>query len=42
MTLDLLSHLKQMLSAPGLSAYEDPIRDIIAEAWRTKNLCGIP
>jgi len=34
MTLDLLSHLKQMLSAPGLSAYEDPIRDIIAEAWR--------
>jgi len=34
MTLDLLSHLKQMLSAPGLSAYEDPIREIVAEAWR--------
>ena len=34
MTLDLLSHLKKMLSAPGLSAYEDPIRELVAEAWQ--------
>ena len=34
MTIDLLPHLKQMLSAPGLSGYEDPIRDIVRAAWQ--------
>ena len=34
MSLDLIEHLKQMLSAPGLSGYEDPVREIIAEAWK--------
>ncbi|MFZ3071352.1 MAG: M20/M25/M40 family metallo-hydrolase [Anaerolineaceae bacterium] len=33
MTYDLLPHLQKMLSAPGLSGYEDPIRGIIQEAW---------
>ncbi len=33
MPLDLTEHLKQLLSAPGLSGYEDPVRDIIAVAW---------
>lgn len=33
MSLDLTAHLKDMLSAPGLSGYEDPIRNIIAVAW---------
>lgn len=31
--IDLLAHLKQMLSAAGLSGFEDPIREIIHEAW---------
>ena len=31
---DLLPLLKKMLSAPGLSGYEDPIREIIQEAWK--------
>lgn len=26
--------LKQMMSLPGLSAYEAPVREVIAEAWR--------
>lgn len=30
---DLLPFLKQMLSAPGLSGYETPVRRIIEEAW---------
>jgi len=30
---DLLPLLKKMLSAPGLSGYEGPIREIIREAW---------
>ncbi len=30
---DLLPHLKKMLSAPGLSGHEEPIRKIIHEAW---------
>ena len=34
MTIDLLPHLKQMLSAPGLSGYEDPIREIVQAAWQ--------
>ena len=33
MTIDLLPHLKRMLSAPGLSGYEDPVRDIVRDAW---------
>lgn len=33
MTLDLTKFLKEMLSAPGLSAHETPIREIIARAW---------
>lgn len=31
---DLLSFLKQLISAPGLSGYESPVRDMIEEAWR--------
>jgi len=31
--MDLLSHLKTLVSAPGLSAHEDPIRNLIREAW---------
>jgi len=34
MTIELLPHLKQMLSAPGLSGYEYPIRDIVRAAWQ--------
>lgn len=30
---DFLPFLKKMISAPGLSGYEEPIRDIIREAW---------
>ncbi|MBI4926495.1 MAG: M42 family peptidase [Anaerolineae bacterium] len=32
--LDLKQFLKQIVSLPGLSAYEDPVRDVIAEAWK--------
>ncbi len=31
--MDVLSHLKTLVSAPGLSAHEVPIRDLIREAW---------
>jgi endoglucanase len=31
---DLLPFLKQMISVPGLSGYEDPISDLIAETWQ--------
>ena len=31
--IDLLAHLKEMLSASGLSGFEGPIREIIREAW---------
>jgi endoglucanase len=31
---DLKTFLKQMISLPGLSAYEDPLREVISEAWR--------
>lgn len=30
---DILPFLKQLLSAPGLSGFEDPVRDIIKDAW---------
>ena len=32
--IDLNSFLKELLTLPGLSGYEDPVRDVIAEAWR--------
>ncbi len=32
--VELTSFLKQLLSLPGLSAYEAPVGDVIAEAWR--------
>src|SRR5512147_311602 len=28
------SFLKQLISLPGLSAYEGPVREVIAEAWK--------
>ncbi len=31
---DILPFLKQLLSAPGLSGYEDPVRQIIQDAWQ--------
>lgn len=31
---ELLALLKKMIAAPGLSGYEGPISDIIAEAWQ--------
>jgi len=31
---DLLPFLKQLISVPGLSGYESPVRDIIEAAWR--------
>ncbi len=31
---ELTPFLKQMLSLPGLSAYEQPIREVIAETWK--------
>jgi endoglucanase len=31
---DLKPFLKQMISLPGLSGYEDPLREVISEAWR--------
>jgi len=31
---ELKAFLKQMISLPGLSAYEDPLRAVISEAWR--------
>ncbi len=32
--MDLLDLLNKMLTAPGLSGYESPIREIIQEAWQ--------
>jgi len=31
--MELKPFLKQLISLPGLSAYEDPVRDVIREAW---------
>ncbi len=31
---DLLPFLKQMITAPGLSGFETPVREIIEDAWR--------
>jgi tetrahedral aminopeptidase len=31
---ELLPFLKQMISIPGLSGYEDPISDLISETWQ--------
>ena len=31
---DLLPFLTQLISAPGLSGYESPVRDLIEQAWR--------
>ncbi len=31
--IDLSTHLKEMLSAPGLSGFEGPIREIIRKTW---------
>jgi tetrahedral aminopeptidase len=31
---ELKSFLKQLISLPGLSGYEDPVREVIAEAWK--------
>ena len=31
---DLLPFLKELISAPGLSGYESPVRKIIEDAWR--------
>lgn len=31
---DISPFLKQMTSLPGLSGYEDPVREVIAETWR--------
>lgn len=33
MTFELIPFIKDMLSAPGLSGYERPVRDIIAKVW---------
>ncbi len=32
--IDLKEFLKKMISLPGLSAYEGPVRDVIAQAWK--------
>ncbi len=32
--IELTPFLKQLISLPGISAYEAPVRDVIAEAWR--------
>jgi putative aminopeptidase FrvX len=32
--IELLPFLKQLISAPGLSGYEAPVRSLIEEAWR--------
>jgi tetrahedral aminopeptidase len=31
---ELKSFLKQLISLPGLSGYEDPVREVVAEAWK--------
>lgn len=32
--MDIKPFVKQLVSLPGLSAYEDPVRDVIVETWR--------
>ena len=32
--IELTPFLKQLITLPGLSAYEEPARQVIAEAWR--------
>jgi tetrahedral aminopeptidase len=32
--MDFKNFLKQLISLPGLSAFEDPVREVIAETWR--------
>lgn len=32
--VELLPFLKSLITAPGLSGYEDPVRELIAAAWR--------
>lgn len=32
--MELKPFLKQLISLPGLSAFEDPVREVIADAWR--------
>ncbi|MCU0485244.1 MAG: M20/M25/M40 family metallo-hydrolase [Anaerolineales bacterium] len=34
MTVELTPLLKKMITAPGLSGYEAPIREIVAQAWQ--------
>ncbi len=34
MTLELDSFLKKLIALPGLSGYEGPVSEVIAEAWR--------
>ena len=34
MTLELVPFLKQLISLPGLSGNESPVRQVIADAWR--------
>lgn len=31
---EIKSFLKQLMSLPGLTAYEDPVREVISEAWK--------
>ncbi len=33
MALDLSAHLKELCAAPGLSGYEDPVRQLLRAAW---------
>ena len=33
MAIDLLAHLKALCSAPGISGYEGPVRDVIRPVW---------
>lgn len=32
--IELVPHIKQLITQPGLSAYETPVREVIAAAWR--------
>ena len=32
--IELAPFLKQLISLPGLSGYEAPVREVIADAWR--------
>jgi len=31
---EILPFLKKLISAPGLSGYESPVRSLIEETWR--------